>query len=64
MEQPQIFRQAALDRLQSPDGVDSLLGVPPLRRWLILLVPGTLMVSLILWWMVARGWQLGATGLW
>jgi hypothetical protein len=63
MDQPKIFRQAALDRLQSPEGVDKLLGVPPVRRSLILLVLVTLVASLLLWWLLTRGWQPGAVGL-
>ena len=58
LDPSQIFRQVALDRLASPERLDTLLGFPFPRLWLLLLGGGTLLVALALWWLVGSGGSL------
>jgi hypothetical protein len=60
LDPSQIFRQVALDRLVSPERLDTLLGFPFPRLWLMLLGVGALAVALALWWLVGSGGSLRA----
>jgi len=44
-----IFRQAALDRISSPEQLDRMVAVTDGRGWLLLATLGMLIVALILW---------------
>lgn len=44
-----IFRQAALDRLSSPEQLDALMQVTPPRTWLALSAVGVLLGAAVIW---------------
>ena len=52
MSRRSIFRQSALDRLASPEQLDTALGVPARKRWLVLAACASLVAVAVLWWMV------------
>ena len=60
LDPSQIFRQVALDRLASPERLDTLLGFPFPRLWLILLGGGALAIALALWWLIGSGGSVRA----
>lgn len=45
----QIFRQAALDRLASPEQLDRMVTITDTRGWIALAVCGSLLASLVVW---------------
>jgi hypothetical protein len=49
-----LFRQAALDRLASPEQLDTLLGLPSLRPGLVALAGAALALAAGLWWLLER----------
>jgi HlyD family secretion protein len=51
MSQPKVFRQAALDRLSSPEQLDMLMHVTSVRRWMSLLAV-LLLIAIAVGW----GW--------
>lgn len=56
-----LFRQKALEKLQSPDRLDELMTVTPPSAWIALAVIGTLVVGL-LGWAIAGSVQLRSSG--
>ncbi len=59
-----IFRQAALDRISSPEQLDRMVAVTDGRGWLLLATLGMLMVALIAWaWYGAIPTQVQAQGI-
>lgn len=53
MQQP-IFREKALERLSSPEQLDQVMQVTPLRAWLALVALTAVVVATIVWSMFAR----------
>ena len=49
-----VFRQAALDRLASPEQLDTLFGLPPPRPVLVVLAGAALALAAGLWWLLER----------
>lgn len=49
-----LYRQVALDRLSSPEELDSLLQVTTVKGWLVLTGVGILMVTAVLWSVFGR----------
>ncbi|MGM9516349.1 NHLP bacteriocin system secretion protein [Roseateles sp. DB2] len=49
-----LFRKAALDRLSSPDELDSLLQVTSPKAWIVLLAVGLVTVAVLLWSVFGR----------
>ncbi len=49
MEQNSLFRKAALEKLSSPEQLDSLMQVTSPAGWLALLTAGVLLVLVVLW---------------
>lgn len=47
--QPRIFRQAAIDRLSSPDQLDQIIVVADSRGWLVTATLGVLLGALVIW---------------
>src|SRR3954453_18303726 len=47
--QPKLFRQAALERLSSPERLDELMEVATPRTWLALLGLSGMLVAALLW---------------
>jgi HlyD family secretion protein len=59
-----IFRQAALDRISSPEQLDRMVAVTDGRGWLLLVTLGMLIVALIAWaWYGAIPTQVQAQGI-
>jgi len=50
----EIFRKVALDRLASPERLDTLLGFAFPRLWLVVAAGGALALALALWWLAGR----------
>ncbi|HVY69919.1 MAG TPA: NHLP bacteriocin system secretion protein, partial [Verrucomicrobiae bacterium] len=49
MARPSIFRQAALDRLSSPEQLDELMHVTDPRAWMALGALGLVLVTALAW---------------
>lgn len=49
MDQKEIFRKSALDRMASPEQLDSLMRITSSRGWIALLAIGFLLLILVLW---------------
>jgi hypothetical protein len=60
LDPSQIFRQAALDHLGSPERLDALLGLPNPRLWMLLGGAAMLALALVLWWLLLNGWSFRA----
>jgi len=64
VDKNKIFRQAALDRISSPEQLDRMVAVTDGRGWLLLATLGMLMVALIAWaWYGAIPTQVQAQGI-
>ncbi len=49
MDQKEIFRKSALDRMASPEQLDSLMRITSSRGWIALLAIGFLLLMVVLW---------------
>jgi HlyD family secretion protein len=54
MPKPSVFRQAALDRLASPERLDELMQVTGPKAWLALSALGVLLLTLVGWGILGR----------
>jgi HlyD family secretion protein len=64
VDKNKVFRQAALDRISSPEQLDRMVAVTDGRGWLLLATLGMLMVALIAWaWYGAIPTQVQAQGI-
>ncbi len=48
-QQPSIFREEALERLSSPEQLDQVMHVTPLRAWLALIALAVVVVAAVVW---------------
>lgn len=53
-DKPKIFRQSALDRLSSPERLDSLMQVTKPKGWLALMALGIIIIVAAIWSVIGR----------